>query len=193
MHEDCNDVLLLELLKASDTDAFNAIYDRYSRPLLRYLLQKLKDIDTCNDLLQDIFISLWEKRAIVTINTSIKAYLYQAARYKIIDVYRNNTRFEGYLFQLSEFIEQEYSVVDKIDYRQKLSEVEQGINNLPEKMREIFILSRYEHKTNSDIAFQTNLSVQTVKNQISKALRLLRIRYMSADVVILVASLFIFK
>ena len=193
MSENCNDIQLLELLKASEIDAFNKIYDCYSKPLYRYLLQKIKDRDTSSDLLQDIFTTLWEKRTVLTVNTSIKAYLYQVARFKIIDVYRNNARYEDYLDQLSSFIDSEYTVIDKMDQSQKLKDVEETINSLPEKMKEIFILSRYEHKTNNDIAFQTNLSVQTVKNQISKALRALRLRHMSADVVIMIASLLFIK
>jgi RNA polymerase sigma-70 factor (ECF subfamily) len=182
---ECPDVQLLTDLKNNDFSAFNTIYHKYSKPLYVYLLHKLKDPEVCNDVLQDVFVSFWEKRELLHIDVSIKAYLYQAARYKIIDLYRLDVKYQKYLAELAEFMTIDESVItDRIDNRKKLQEIEHAVNNLPEKMREIFILSRYEHQTTRDIASKTNLSPQTVKNQLSKALRILRINYMSVDVML---------
>jgi RNA polymerase sigma-70 factor (family 1) len=183
---ECPDIELLTDLKNNDFSAFNTIYHQYSKPLYVYLLHKLKDPEVCNDVLQDIFVSLWEKREQLNIDVSIKAYLYQAARYKIIDVYRQDVKYQKYLAELVEFMTiDESTITDRIDNRKKLQEIEHAVNNLPEKMREIFILSRYEHQTTRDIASKTNLSPQTVKNQLSKALRILRINYMSVDAILI--------
>jgi len=194
MKVECPDVQLLTDLKNNDFSAFNTIYHKYSKPLYVYLLHKLKDPEVCNDVLQDIFVSFWEKREQLHIDVSIKAYLYQAARYKIIDLYRQDVKYQKYLADLAEFMTIDESVItDRIDNRKKLQEIEHAVNKLPEKMREIFILSRYEHQTTRDIASKTNLSPQTVKNQLSKALRILRINYMSVDVMLfflLILSLF---
>ena len=179
-------------LKRNDCSAFDAIYSNYSKPLYIYLLQKLKDHDLCNDLLQDIFVNLWEKRAIIVIDTSLKAYLYQVARYKIIDVYRNDIRYQKYLSNLTDYVTDHSQIIERIDQRKKLRDIETAITKLPERMREIFILSRFEHRTTRDIASKTNLSPQTVKNQISKALRILRASYISADIVFIFISLFFF-
>lgn len=81
------------------------------------------------------------------------------------------------------------TITDRIDNKKKLEEIEIAVNNLPEKMREIFILSRFQHQTTRDIASKTNLSQQTVKNQISKALRILRLNYSNADLFLLFISL----
>ena len=185
MKVECPDVELLTDLKNNDFSAFNTIYHKYSKPLYVYLLHKLKDPEVCNDVLQDVFVSFWEKRELLHIDVSIKAYLYQAARYKIIDLYRLDVKYQKYLAELAEFMTIDESVItDRIDNRRKLQEIEFAVNKLPEKMREIFILSRYEHQTTRDIASKTNLSPQTVKNQLSKALRILRINYMSVDIVL---------
>jgi RNA polymerase sigma-70 factor (family 1) len=187
---ECPDIELLTDLKKSNFSAFNTIYAQYSKPLYVYLLHKLKDPEVCNDVLQDIFVSFWEKREQLHIEISIKAYLYQAARYKIIDLYRLDVKYQKYLADLAEFMTIDESVItDRIDNRKKLQDIELAVNKLPEKMREIFILSRYEHQTTRDIASKTNLSPQTVKNQLSKALRILRVNYMSVDVVLLVLFL----
>jgi len=187
---ECPDIELLTDLKKNNFSAFNTIYAQYSKPLYVYLLHKLKDPEVCNDVLQDIFVSFWEKKEQLNIEISIKAYLFQAARYKIIDLYRLDIKYQKYLADLAEFMTIDESVItDRIDNRRKLQEIEHAVNNLPEKMREIFILSRYEHQTTRDIATKTNLSPQTVKNQLSKALRILRISYRSVDIILLVLFL----
>jgi RNA polymerase sigma-70 factor (family 1) len=187
------DIELLDGLKQNNISVFNAIYLQYSKPLYVYLLHKLKDPELCNDVLQDIFVTVWEKRDELKIDTSIKSYLYQAARFKIVDIYRRDIKYQKYLSELAGYIVEPSTITDRIDNRKKLEEVETAVNNLPEKMREIFIMSRYGHQTTRDIASKTNLSPQTVKNQISKALRILRINYTSVDVVLLITAFFFFK
>jgi RNA polymerase sigma-70 factor (ECF subfamily) len=190
--EDC-DIELLSGLKKDNILAFNTIYQCYSKPLYVYLLDKLKDHEICNDVLQDIFVSVWEKRETLIIETSIKAYLYQAARFKIVDIYRRDVKYQKYLAELALYIIVDPSTItDRIDQRKKLEEIEIAVNKLPEKMREIFILSRFKHQSTRDIASKQNLSQQTVKNQISKALRILRINYMSIDIIFLITTFVIF-
>ncbi len=193
MSVECCDKELLEGLKQDKIWAFNNIYSCYSKPLYIYLLQKLKDSDLCNDVIQDIFINVWESRARLDIETSLKAYLYQAARYKIIDIYRSDVKYQKYLSGLAELIIDESVITDRIDQRKKLQDIEIAVEKLPERMREIFILSRFEHQTTRDIASKTNLSQQTVKNQISKALRILRVNHMSIDLVLLFVSALFLK
>jgi RNA polymerase sigma-70 factor (family 1) len=193
MLTDCCEKELLDGLKQNDVSAFNTIYLHYSKPLYIYLLHKLKDPELCNDVLQDIFVAVWEKRDELIIAISIKAYLYQAARFKIIDIYRRDVKYQKYLAELAGYIILDPSAItDRIDNRKKLEEIEIAVNNLPEKMKEIFILSRFEHQSNRDIASKKNLSQQTVKNQISKALRILRINYIGIDILLLFSSVFFF-
>lgn len=194
MLAECCDKEFLDDLKKNNISGFNTVYKNYSKPLYVYLLHKLKDPELCNDVLQDIFVTLWEKRDELKIDISIKAYLYQAARFKIVDIYRRDVKYQKYLVELAgSIIVDSSTITDRIDYRKKLEEVENAVNNLPEKMKEIFILSRFEHQTTNDIASKTNLSPQTIKNQISKALRILRINYTSVDIVLLFATFFFLK
>jgi RNA polymerase sigma-70 factor (family 1) len=190
----CCEKEILEGLKKNNISAFNTLYSNFSKPLYLYLLQKLKDPDICNDVLQDLFVNIWEKRESLHIDTSLKAYLYQAARYKIIDIYRSDVQYQRYLADLAGYLMVDpVSITDRIDNRKKLQEIETVVNNMPERMREIFILSRFEHQTTRDIATKTNLSPQTVKNQISKALRLLRLNYISIDILLLFTTFFFRK
>ncbi len=183
------DTDLLRDLKQDNISAFDTIYKFHSKPVYLYLLDKLKDQELCNDVLQDIFVALWEKRCEIEISTSFKSYLFQAARHKIIDIYRKDVRFKRYLFEFAdELMADQFILINRIDHKRQLQEVEIAINNLPEKMKEIFILSRFQHQTTLDIARQKNISAQTVKNQISKALRILRMNYMGVDALLIFSA-----
>lgn len=185
---------LLNDLKQGRHAAFSTIYDLYSKQLYTYLLHKLTDPDLCSDVLQDLFTSLWEKRTVIEINTSLKAYLYQSARYKIFDIYRNNKKFQKYLTELAGYMDADYSLMgDTLDHRKKLAETLDRINKMPARMKEIFILNKIDQQPIPDIATRLNISKQTVKNQLGKALHALRINYSGLDILILVLSALLLK
>jgi RNA polymerase sigma-70 factor (ECF subfamily) len=175
MYSNYPDQQLLNLLRADNVAAFNAIYDRYSKPLYLYILSKLETSEISKDVLQDLFVSLWEKRQQLQISDSLKSYLYQSARHKIIDIYRKNSSYRKYLQQLIEhFDAQPENITENVDYKAKNQEILEAINHLPDRMKEIFMLSRLEHQSIEQIAQRLGLSQQTVKNQITKALKILR-------------------
>jgi RNA polymerase sigma-70 factor (ECF subfamily) len=175
MYSNYSDQQLLNLLRADNVAAFNAIYERYSKPLYLYILSKLETGEISKDVLQDLFVSLWEKRKQLHISESLKSYLYQSARHKVIDIYRKNTSYRKYLQQLTEhFDAQPETITEAVDYKAKNQEILEAINHLPERMKEIFMLSRLEHQSIEQIAQRLGLSQQTVKNQITKALKILR-------------------
>ncbi|RFS19849.1 RNA polymerase sigma-70 factor [Chitinophaga silvatica] len=178
MYSSHSDNQLVSLLKSDDIAAFNAIYDRYSKMLFIFIHSKLDSTEMSKDVLQEIFISVWEKRQTLILKESLKAYLYQAARHKIIDIYRKNTTYRKYLLQLIEhFDEQPHSITETVDTKARTQDLFEAINHLPERMKEIFMLSRVEHLTVEQISTHLGLSQQTVKNQITKALKILRSNY----------------
>ncbi|WP_295118246.1 RNA polymerase sigma factor [uncultured Chitinophaga sp.] len=186
MFSNYSDEQLLSLLRQDDITAFNEIYARYSRPLYLYITSKTDTGEVSKDILQDLFTSIWEKRHTLAIQQSLKSYLYQTVRYKIIDVYRRNATYRKYLQQLIEhFDAQPNNISDTMDHKTRAYEVLEAINRLPEKMKEIFMLSRFENLSIEQIASQLDLSQQTVKNQISKALKILRTHSAQADIVVI--------
>ncbi|MEC5146726.1 RNA polymerase sigma-70 factor [Chitinophaga sp. 212800010-3] len=186
MYSSYSDNQLATLLKSDDSAAFNAIYDRYSKPLYLFIQHKLDAAEISKDVLQELFISLWEKRHSLVLRESLKAYLYQAARHKIIDIYRKNTTYRKYLQQLIEhFDAQPHSLADTVDNKARTQEIFEAINQLPERMKEIFMLSRVENLSVEQISTHLGLSQQTVKNQITKALKILRAGYARTDFIIL--------
>jgi len=189
MYSGYTDQQLLSLLKDDNTTAFNTIYNRYSKMLYLYIFSKLDTGEISKDVLQELFISLWEKRHTLSIHESLKSYLYQAARHKIVDVYRKNATYRKYLQQLIEhFDAQPHSITESIDYKTKTQELFEAINHLPERMKEVFMLSRFENLTVEQIASRLGLSQQTVKNQITKALKILRANYAKSDIILIIFS-----
>jgi RNA polymerase sigma-70 factor (family 1) len=190
MYNSYSDEQLLSLLRDGDIGAFNTIYDRYSRPLYLYILSKTDRGETSKDVLQDLFATLWEKRFTLDIRLSLRSYLYQSVRHKIIDLYRKDSTYRKYLQQLIEhFDAQPHNISETYDYKAKASEVFEAINRLPARMKEIFMLSRFENLSIEQIASRLDLSQQTVKNQITKALKILRTHYTQTDLLVVAAIL----
>lgn len=172
LHED---KLLLGLLRQGDQHAFDVIYTRYARELLIKAHYKTGLKEISEDIVQDIFTGLWVKREQLEIRQSLGAYLNGILDHKIIDYYRQACTHLRHLDQLIEMLDQpEMSPVDKMAYKEQESALHSYISGLSEKMRAIFILSRYERLSTDQISQRLSLSNQTVRNQISKALKILR-------------------
>jgi RNA polymerase sigma-70 factor (ECF subfamily) len=180
-------------MKSDSHAAFNTIYERYGKPLYLFICSKLEPGEISKDITQELFVSLWEKRHTLVLQESLKAYLFQAARYKIIDIYRKNANYRKYLQQLIEhFDTQPHSVIDMIDNKSRAQDLLEAINHLPDRMKEIFMLSRFDHLSIEQISLHLGLSQQTVKNQISEALKILRRFYVRLKVILLVLTISFF-
>ncbi|KAA2244548.1 sigma-70 family RNA polymerase sigma factor [Chitinophaga agrisoli] len=177
-----DDTSLLSSLKSGDYAAFNTVYRLYSKTLYLFLQYRLQDEDLCSDILQDIFVALWEKRATLQPDGCLEAYLHQIARFKIVDIYRKNIKSKKYFSDFREYFGAEYYVItETLDHKSNLAAVMHTIDQLPRKMKKIFMLSRFEHFTVDNIATRLAISPQTVKNQLTKALRILRTHHTNID------------
>lgn len=155
-----------------DTEAFRIIYDQYWPQLFHYVFNVLQNKAICEDIVQEVFVSLWQKRESQKID-NISAYLFQAVKFQIFKHLRNGKIAQRHLEQIT-FLQSHNDTEEKLEAKELESEVNRLISHLPDRCRQIFLLSRFEHRTNQEIAQHLGLSVQTVKNQISKALRCLR-------------------
>ena len=177
MYHDLNDMELLHLLKGSDEAAFNEIYNRFQGLLYVYACRIVKEAHEAEDIVQEVFIYLWDKRASLVCENSLAAWLYSAVRYKFFDRLDHQKVRTGYLQSLQKFIDQEdYCTDHYIRERELTNLIEKGIAALPSKMQEIFALSRKEDLTHKEIAIQLNLTEKTAKNQVHNALKILRTR-----------------
>lgn len=126
--------------------------------------------------MQDLFASLWLKRETIEIRQTVTAYLFTAIKYKVINYIESHIVRENYLKVLKKTVEDyDNSTNEKIYSHDLQNCIDQGINTLSPKVKEVFELSRNENLSIKEIASKLNVSDQTVKNQISKALKTLKL------------------
>jgi RNA polymerase sigma-70 factor (ECF subfamily) len=164
-------------MRHDDGQAFHEIYDRYWFRLYVSTLKRLKSTEDAKDLVQDLFVSLWTKRHVIVIGKSLSSYLFAAAKYKVINHIEANIVKGSYLKSLESALSAGDTSTSETIIQQDLEQFAHlAISNLSPKMRQVFELSRRENLSNNEIAGRLNISEQTVKNQISKALKILRMR-----------------
>lgn len=163
--------LLLEQLKLGDRKAFTILFDYYYTGLVVYADRHLQDIELAEDIVQSVFVRLWENRQSIK-SSSIRYYLASAVKNNCIDLIRKKETQEKYARrQLSGEFESGADFWAESELEQM---IEKSINNLPPRCAEIFRMSRFEGLKTHEIAEKLQLSNRTVETQISNALKVLR-------------------
>lgn len=172
-NEGLTDEELLLLLQSDDEAALTVLYQRHWQPLFMLAYQVLKDKEACKDLVQELFTELWQKSRGIQLTSSLKAYLSASIRYKVFRHIRQNPVREELFDHMMERMET-VSPESELAVKELQSLLNTLIDTLPEKCRVIFRMSREQHLSYKEIAAQLNVSVKTVENQISIAIRKLR-------------------
>ncbi|MHA4893580.1 RNA polymerase sigma factor [Pedobacter sp. PWIIR3] len=177
-YRDLLDEDLLELLKFGDHAAFEEIYKRYWGIIFCHARKMLSSDEEAKDLLQDLFVNLWQKSADLNIQGSLSAYLYGSVRYKVFNLFDKRKVREKHIQSLGTFLEHAECTTDNTVRENELSRlIEREIAVLPAKMREVFELSRKSHLSYQQISRQMKISDQTVKKQIYNAVKILRLKF----------------
>jgi RNA polymerase sigma-70 factor (family 1) len=172
-----SDQELAALLKAGDAYAYTEIYDRYKALLYRHAYKKLGDAAEAGDVMQDIFLMLWNRREYLREGENLSGYLYTAVRNKILNIFAQKKVRSHYEDSVLQYSLHHEAVTDHLVREHELAErIAKEINALPEKMREVFVLSRQRYLKNKEIAELLGLSEHTVATQLKRALKQLRIR-----------------
>jgi RNA polymerase sigma-70 factor (ECF subfamily) len=166
-----NDRELLRLCR-DDELAFDALYTRHWQQLYQYAYHILRDGAACMDVVQDVFVSLWERRERIEID-SPGAYLRAAVKFRIANYIRAGKVREDFWNKAS-LPEEGNPVEEGLDLKELQAIVRQVVLDLPERCGEIYRLSRQEHLTNQQIADRLGISVKAVERQMSIALRRIR-------------------
>lgn len=170
-YKEITDQALIALLKQGDLTAFDEIYSRYSGPMYKFALSILRDEEECDDVLQNLFIWLWEHREDLKI-TSLKAYLFAAVKFNLAGVIRvSNRRME---ILAGAPILQEAIDDHSLELNELVSLIKSFTESLPDRAKEIFDLSRNQYLTNKEIAKHLGISEKTVENQINISLKRLK-------------------
>jgi RNA polymerase sigma-70 factor (ECF subfamily) len=154
-----------------DQDSFERLFREFFPPLMAFARKILVDEDDAREVVQKVFISLWEKRQEVDLSTSLKSYLFTSVHNRSLNVIRDRKKFSS--AEVPE-VAGEWDVSTQIESMELEGKIMEVIGSLPEKCREVFELNRFEGMKYSEIAAHLNISVKTVENQMSKALKILR-------------------
>jgi len=169
------DLELLELLKVSDQGAFSELFDRYNRLLYINACKFIEDKEEARDVVQEIFIGLWENRSRTYVKSNFAGFLYTITKNRIFDRLSHKKVAFRYLENARNFNSMQIEGTDELLRTRQLQQlIEKEVSFLPEKMREIFEMSRKQHLSHREIAEVLGLSEKTVKNQVNNALKILR-------------------
>jgi RNA polymerase sigma-70 factor (family 1) len=189
------DQILLQQLSQNDQAAFTAIYERYWKFLFREAMNVLRSQKEAEDCVQELFVSLWNRRQTLSV-TTLRAYLQTAIRYQCIDRMEKDMIRGGYLEDFTTYMEANQtmpSVEEELYARELAASIDQVMDKMPDKMREVFRLSRQQHLTHREIALRLQISEETVKKQIYLALKILKSNLGNASLAMLIMATFVYK
>lgn len=171
-----SDEELVSLLKQEKLVAFREIYKRYWKNLYGAAYKRLKSKELAEEIVQELFTNLWVKRQTLQIKSALAGYLFTAVSHYIIDHYRKELVKARYTeaFKIA-YKETDHSTEETILLHDLTNTIESEINQLPDKCRSVYELSRKEYKSNKEIALHLGISEKTVENHLTKALKKLRI------------------
>jgi len=160
-----------------DEQTLEALFRSHYQGLCRFAAGYVKQEDVAREIVQDAFVSLWEKRDTIDPGKSIKSYLSTTVRNKCLNHLRNHKKFSNDLLAIENLADEAgYDQPDRLVEQEIRDVISAGIAGLPEKCREIFMLNRHENLKYQQIADKLGISVKTVETQMSKALQHMRIR-----------------
>lgn len=171
---DHNEQLLLQNMRNGSVEAFEQIFKRYWHSLYILAKSKVRGHQEAEEIIQNIFSTLWEKRETLLI-TNLSMYLQKSVRNRVLNLIREKITQQKYWDYYKTFIP-DLSVTENSAAFNDLNEaVEEAVNLLPEKSREVFKLSRIEGRTNAEIANLLHLSEKAIEYHLTRSLRKLRL------------------
>ncbi|MBE7170877.1 MAG: RNA polymerase sigma-70 factor [Williamsia sp.] len=166
------DEQLFNLVKEDNRRAFEELYNRYWFLLLEQACKPLQSKERAQDIVQEIFISLYQRRKSIELSVSLKAYLCKALKFKVLNEFR--ARLVRNIYQQAVCAEGKTDFASPVETKELEQAINRSVGRLPEKCRKAFLLSRQENLSYKDISGELDISVSTVEKHISKALKLIR-------------------
>jgi RNA polymerase sigma-70 factor, ECF subfamily len=163
-------------MRKGDMVAFYQLYERYSRRLYGFVLRYMKSETYAEEIVQEVFIKIWESRNKIDVYSSFESFLFTVAYNAIISQFRKRTKEKKYLEHLKSLqqVETAPNLTDEIYFNELSEKVQALMNELTPRQREIFQLSREEGLTHEEIAKKLDISVNTVKKHITNTLAFLK-------------------
>lgn len=169
-----NEKALLNKLTQGDEKAFETLFKAYYAPLCLYASHVLSNDEKAEEIVQELFVHLWSQRNSLTINSSLRSYLFRSVKNQCLNWMQHLKIREKHASKMKETALREYQEADYFLEVGLAEKIEESINSLPEKRRQIFKLSREQGLKYQEIANQLGLSVKTVETHMGLALKQLR-------------------
>jgi RNA polymerase sigma-70 factor (ECF subfamily) len=166
---------LIVSLKRGSVTAFESLFEKYSQKLYRFSYSYLKSETEAEDIVQEVFFKIWQNRNSLKTETSFHSYLFTIAFHAIQKSFNNKTRQQRFQLDLFEMLSEENpSLEDQLNFETQLLKLNQLIEQLPDRRKEIFLKRKKEGKSIHAIAREMGISEKTVENQITEAMHSLR-------------------
>ena len=157
----------------ADQRVFESLFSTHYEPLCRYATKIIGDKDDAEEVVQQVFYKLWEKRQERAIQTAVHSYLFRAVKNACLNQQQHEKVKREYVAYTATY-NNEIAVEDNLEIKELEQKIALAIQRLPEGCREIFEMSRNENLSYKEIAEKRGISIKTVENQMGKALKLLR-------------------
>lgn len=168
---------LVSLLKQDNQNAYAEIFNRYKTVLYIFAYKKIGDREEAKDLVHELFMNTWEKRSTANMPGGLAPYLFGMLKNRIFDLYKHKKVTARYLETFQDYLNTENNMPDHLVRHKDLNAlIEKEISALPERMRQVFELSRKTNLSRKEIAAELNVSEQTVKSHMFHALKTLKAR-----------------
>jgi RNA polymerase sigma-70 factor (ECF subfamily) len=183
---------LVERLQKGDVEAFDLIYEKYAGKLYAFGLKYIRSTAESEELVQSIFLKLWENYKNLNKELSFKSYLFTIAYNDICKLFRKRNYLQEFINEtIYENSQSSSETEDRIDHQSVLERIRLIVDKLPERQKSIFLKSRLEEKSTKEIAREVGLSPGTVDNYISESLKFIRAHLQNEKLsVLLLFSLF---
>ncbi len=170
-----SDKEIAEALQAGNENVFEQVFRLHYQRLWNYAAGILNDMDEAEEVVQQMFLNVWEKRTVIEISVSFKSYLYRAVHNACLNKLKQNKVRKLYADEQIQTTEEAYEHTSQTILKTELEkQIHNAINALPEQCRLVFKLSRFEEMKYAEIATHLGISVKTVENHMGKALKIMR-------------------
>lgn len=161
-------------IQQGNIEEFEKLFRKMYTNLCHYASRFLKDTDSAEEVVQDLFYYYWENRKQIKIKTSLKAYLYQATRNRCLKVIKHNAVRQKYIDSAMHNSDEQANENANIESDELAQIIDKTLKQLPERRRNIFVMSRFEGLKYKEIAEELSISIKTVEADMGKALKLFR-------------------
>ncbi len=170
-----DDADLTRRVKSGEKEAYQALFERYAPKIYHFALSYLKSTADSEELVQDVFLKVWEKRDILDATLNIKAFIFKIAINTIYDfIRRKNIENAFQEFSKANYSTDSNNTWDTIIFEEMQTRINSLVAQMPEQRKKIFKLSKNKGLSNDEIAQELNLSKRTVENQLYRALLFLK-------------------